>query len=127
MLTLPPSTRIYVARGATDRRKQIDTLAAMVEHVLEHDPFSGHLFAFCNGARNRLKILYWEDSGYWLLHKRLEKGRFLWPDRGGAAAIQLDAIELHALLGGLDIESAQRRRWYRRKTTMVKPLDMPRS
>lgn len=114
MLTLPPSIRIYLAKGATDMRKQIDSLAAMVAHVLEQDPFSGHLFGFCNRAQNRAKFLYWEESGYWLLHKRLEKGRFAWPD-GDAAAIQLDAAELHALLGGLDFTSARRRPWYRRK------------
>jgi transposase len=121
VLTLPPSIRIYLAKGVTDMRKQIDSLAAMVAHVLEQDPFSGHLFGFCNRARNRAKFLYWEESGYWLLHKRLEKGRFTWPD-GDAAAIQLDAAELHALLGGLDFTSARRRRWYRRKTETVKPL-----
>lgn len=115
MLTLPPSIRIYLARGATDMRKQIDTLAAMVEHVLEQDPFSGHLFGFCNRARNRVKFLYWESSGYWLLHKRLEKGRFSWPD-GASTAIELETTELHALLGGLDFTSARCRSWYRGKS-----------
>ena len=71
MLSLPPSVRIFLARGVTDMRKQIDGLAALVEHVLEEDPLSGHLFVFCNRTRNRLKIIYWESSGYWLLHKRL--------------------------------------------------------
>lgn len=114
MLTLPPSVRIYLARGVTDMRKQIDSLAALVEHVLDKDPFSGHLFVFCNRARNRVKILYWEESGYWLMHKRLEKGRFAWP-AGETTAITLDATELHALLGGLELASARRRRWYCRK------------
>ncbi len=60
MLSLPPSVRIFIARGATDMRKQIDGLAALVEHVLQEDPFSGHLFVFCNRAKDRVKILYWE-------------------------------------------------------------------
>ena len=68
MLSLPPSIRIFLARGVTDMRKQIDGLAGLVEHALKHDPFSGHLFVFCNRSRNRLKILYWEEGGYWLLH-----------------------------------------------------------
>ena len=114
MLSLPPSVRIFLARGVTDMRKQIDSLAALVEHVLDQDPFSGHLFVFCNRSRDRIKILYWESSGYWLMHKRLESGRFAWPD-GDSAAIKMSATELHALLGGLDISKAVQRRRYRRK------------
>ena len=120
MLSLPPSVRIFLARGVTDMRKQIDGLAALVEHALQHDPFSGHLFVFCNRARNRLKILYWEEGGYWLMHKRLESGRFTWPD-GDTPAIRLSATELHALIGGLDFRSAKKQRRYRRKTDSVKP------
>ncbi len=65
MLSLPPSVRIFLARGVTDMRKQIDGLAGLVEHQLKKNPFSGHLFVFCNRARDRVKILYWESSGYW--------------------------------------------------------------
>ena len=114
MLSLPPSVRIFLARGVTDMRKQIDGLAALVEHQMNEDPFSGHLFVFCNRARNRVKIIYWESSGYWLLHKRLESGRFTWPD-GDAQVLRLSATELHSLLGGLDFGAAVRRRRYRRK------------
>ena len=113
MLSLPPSIRIFLARGATDMRKQIDGLAALVEHVLEQDPFSGHLFVFCNRARDRVKILYWESSGYWLLHKRLEAGRFTWPD-SETPSTALTATELHALLGGLDFSAARKQHRYRR-------------
>ena len=123
MLSLPPSIRIYLAKGATDMRKQTDSLASMVEHVLALDPFSGHLFGFCNRARNTVKFLYWEESGYWLMHKRLEKGSFTWPE-GDAAAIRLDAVELHALLGGLDFTAARRRRWFRRKQKPAEPSSL---
>ncbi len=57
MLSLPPSIRIFLARGVTDMRKQIDGLSGLVEYAMKHDPFSGHLFVFCNRSRNRLKIL----------------------------------------------------------------------
>ncbi|MBK8980679.1 MAG: IS66 family insertion sequence element accessory protein TnpB [Planctomycetes bacterium] len=107
MLSLPPSVRIFLARGNTDMRKQIDSLAGLVAHVLEEDPMSGHLFVFCNRARSHLKILYWEEGGYWLLQKRLERGRFAWPD-ADTPALQLSATELHALLGGLDFRQAKR-------------------
>jgi transposase len=117
VLSLPPSVRIYLARGATDMRKQIDGLAALVEHVLERDAFSGHLFVFCNRRRNRIKILYWEGSGFWLLHKRLEKGTFAWPAPAAdkRASLQMSPAELAALLGGIDVRSAPRRRWFSRK------------
>jgi transposase len=116
VLTLPPSTRIYLARGATDMRKQIDSLAATVQHALEEDPYSGHLFVFCNRRRDRIKILYWESTGYWLLHKRLEKGTFAWPRTSDdRATMQMSATELAALLGGIDVQSARRRKWYCRK------------
>ena len=117
MLSLPPSVRIYLARGPTDMRKQIDGLAALVEQVLEHDPFDGHLFVFCNRRRNRVKILYWEGSGFWLLHKRLEKGTFAWPLRvdDARASVRMSPAELAALLGGIDVRAARRRRWFSRK------------
>jgi transposase len=116
MLTLPTSVRIYLARGATDMRKSIDGLSAVTKQVLEHDPLSGHLFVFCNARRDRIKILYWERSGFWLLHKRLEQGTFAWPvpAESDAKQVELASSDLAALLGGLDVSTARRRRWYSR-------------
>lgn len=116
MLSLPTSVRIYLARGATDMRKSIDGLAAVTTQILEQDPLSGHLFVFCNARRDRIKILYWERSGFWLLHKRLERGTFAWPLPASSEAkqIELPASDLIALLGGLDLRAAKRRRWYSR-------------
>lgn len=118
MLSLPTSVRIYLARGATDMRKAIDGLAAVTKTVLEQDPLSGHLFVFCNRRRDRIKILYWERSGFWLLHKRLEKGTFAWPvpEDSDARQVEMSATDLAALLGGLDVQRASRRRWYSRST-----------
>jgi transposase len=116
MLTLPTSVRIYLARGATDMRKSIDGLSAVKKQVLEHDPLSGHLFVFCNARRDRIKILYWERTGFWLLHKRLERGTFAWPapPTDNSKQIEFAASDLAALLGGLDLRDAKRRRWYSR-------------
>ena len=87
-----------------------------------HATLFENAFVFCNRARNRLKILYWEEGGYWLLHKRLERGRFAWPD-GESPVIKLSATQLHVLLGGLDLRGVRQRRRYQRKDEAVHPTD----
>jgi len=111
MLSLPPSVRVFVARGATDLRKSFDTLAAAVCAVIAEDPQSGHLFVFLNRACNRVKILWWDRSGYCLLAKRLERGRFHLYDQaaGRATSYELSASELALLLEGIDLRRAGRR------------------
>ena len=71
--------RVYLAVGATDLRKGFDGLYGLVRSRLEEDPMSGQLFVFCNAGRTRVKALYFDGSGLWLCAKRLEKGRFDWP------------------------------------------------
>lgn len=68
--------KVYLAMGNTDMRKSINGLSILVSENLELDPFSGHLFAFCNKKRNMLKILYWDRNGFCLWHKRLEKRKY---------------------------------------------------
>ena len=103
---LPVDTRIYLAVGSTDMRKAINGLSILVEDVLELNPLSGHLFAFCNKRRNMVKILYWDRNGFCLWHKRLEKHVFTWPE-SHAQVLKLDARELNWLLEGLDIRQAK--------------------
>lgn len=111
MLSLPPSVKIFVARGATDMRKSFDTLAALVCEVIEEDPQSGHLFVFVNRRRNRVKILWWDCSGYLLLAKRLEHGQFRIFDQASdrASSFQVKASDLMLLLEGIDLRCARRR------------------
>ena len=111
MLSLPPSVRIFVARDATDMRKSFDTLAALVCDVIDEDPQSGHLFVFVNKRRNRVKILWWDRSGYCLLAKRLEHGQFRFYDRcsDDDGHYLIDASELSLLLEGIDLRGASRR------------------
>lgn len=111
MLSLPPSVRIFVARGATDMRKSFDTLAALVTDVIAEDPQSGHLFVFLNQRRNRVKILWWDRSGYCLLAKRLEHGQFHIYDRVSESSgrYEVSASDLTLLLDGIDLRGAKRR------------------
>ena len=114
MFGIGPATRVYLATGATDMRKGYDSLYALVRSRLEMDPLSGHLFVFCNAPRTRIKVLYWDGSGLWVCGKRLEKGRFSWPqaDTEGAR-VTLKAEELTLLLGGIELERTRRKRWWR--------------
>jgi transposase len=98
-----PVVYLYVA--PVDFRKQIDGLAALVQEVLLQDPFSEQLYVFTNRRRNRVRILYWERSGFVLWHKRLERERFHWP-RSAEVAVTLTGRELNFLLDGYDL-----RRW----------------
>lgn len=79
MLKELKASEIYIVCGHTDMRKSIDGLAAIVQEQFELDLFSDSLFLFCGRHRNRLKALLWEDDGFILLYKRLETGRFSWP------------------------------------------------
>jgi transposase len=111
MLSLPASVRLFVAREATDMRKSFDTLAALVIDVVEEDPQSGHLFLFVNRRRDRLKVLWWDRSGYCLLAKRLEHGQFRVFDRadGTRGAFEMSSSELTLILEGIDLRGAKRR------------------
>lgn len=95
---------VYLCREAVDFRKSIDGLAALVEGMLVMNPFSEHLFCFVNRKRDKIKILYWERSGFCLWYKRLEKGRFHWPRFRDGEPITLTGAELNWLLDGIDLK-----------------------
>ena len=117
MFGLGPATRIYLAAGATDMRKGFEGLYGLARDRLMCDPLSGHVFLFCNAQRNRLKLLVWDGSGLWVCAKRLEKGRFHWPEVvDGQPRIVLSHEELALLVGGIDLAQTRRRRWYRNMT-----------
>jgi transposase len=103
MIAVSESTRVYLAQGATDLRKSIDALSVLVADVLKQDPFSCHLFVFCNRARDKIKILLWQHNGFWLFYRRLERERFRWPAHDGqGVAVTVSRRELRWLLDGLD-------------------------
>ena len=97
--------RVYLACGSTDMRRSIDGLAAIVQAEFQLDPFSSCLFVFCNRKRDRIKILQWQHNGFWLHYKRLERGRFQWPDESDVnTVVKITRRELRWLLDGLSLE-----------------------
>jgi transposase len=116
MLSIPGALKIFLAVAPTDLRKSHDGLAALVEHVLEADPFSGQLFVFRNKRADRVKLLYWDGDGYALWYKRLEVGSFRFPaTEAGATRVPIAASDLTMLLSGVDLTSVKRSHRYHRK------------
>ena len=103
------NTRVYIAIGPIDMRKAIDGLSALVANMFQEDVFGGHLFVFSNRKRSMIKILYWHNNGFWLLQKRLEKGKIRWP-QNAEAVMQVGQRELMWLLDGLEINQAKAHR-----------------
>jgi transposase len=108
MLSWSPAIRIFVATAPTNMHLSFDRLAALARDVLYQDPLSGHLFVFHNRLGDRVKILYWDRSGFCVWYKRLEKGVFHWP-RAHATPLEVDAADLTLLLDGIDLAHATRR------------------
>lgn len=109
MLNLETAGQVHLAPGATDLRKSIDGLAAIVQAVFELDPFSNQWFVFCNRGRDKLKILRWDHNGFWLYYRRLERGRFQWP-KGEGQPLAVSRRQLQWLLDGLSLEQQQAHR-----------------
>jgi transposase len=111
MLSLPPSVRVFVCVQPVDMRRSFDGLAALVQHVLKQDPFSGHLFVFHGKRGDRLKLLYWDGDGYAIWYKRLEQGTFRFPASDGEA-MEIDVPTLALLLEGIDLSHVRRAQRY---------------
>jgi len=114
MLSIPESVRVFVARDPVDFRRQFDGLSAIARDELGKDPLNGDLFVFFNKRRDRIKLLVWQHTGFWLFYKRLECGTFesfadAAIERG---AIEIDARRLRLLLDGIDLRVARFRRHF---------------
>ena len=101
MIALPSNVRVWLACGRTDMRRGFDGLASQVQQQLGHDPFDGQLFVFRGKRGDLIKILSWDGQGLCLFAKRLEKGRFVWP-QAKEGAVSLTPAQLSMLLEGID-------------------------
>jgi transposase len=101
MIGLPSGTRIWLAAGLTDMRRGFDGLAALAQSALAQEPFSGHVFVFRGRRGDIIKLLWWDGQGLCLFAKRLEKGRFIWP-QAQSGSVSLSPAQLSMLLEGID-------------------------
>jgi transposase len=113
MLSIPPTVPIFVYTQPADLRKGFDGLSGIVRQEFRADPLDGSLFLFVNRRRDRLKILHFDGTGFWLYYKLLEAGTFEVIASEGKCA-QLDSTQLAMLLGGVSLATAKRRKRYRR-------------
>jgi transposase len=116
MIHLPASVRVYLCLTPCDMRKSFDSLQALVREHLELDAFAGHLFACTSRRKDRVKILYWDRDGFAIWSKRLEEGTYAVPfgDAGAERRREITVQELGALLSGIDLSTAKRRKRYQR-------------
>ena len=113
-MILTHSLKVCLATQPCDLRKSFDTLSCVVEEQLKEDPLSSKLFVFLNKRADRVKMLYWDGSGLWILMKRLERGVFARPspDDKTKAKIHLKPEALDMLLAGIDLKDGMQRAWY---------------
>ena len=107
MISWPANTRIWIAAGFTDLRRGFTGLSALVQTKLEENPFSGHIFVFRGRRGDLIKLLWYDSDGLCLFAKRLERGRFIWP-QATEASVSLTRAQLSMLLEGIDWRRPER-------------------
>jgi transposase len=117
MLSFPGSLKVFVVVEPCDLRKSFNGLYALVSERLGEDPRMGALFVFTNRRHTRLKILYWDGTGLWVMIKRLEQGTFAWPRNveSGVSKLRLAPEALAMLTDGIELRGARMRPWYERE------------
>lgn len=94
---------VFLYRDFVDFRKSINGLSAIVEQQMQLSPLTGSVFVFCNKSRDKLKVLYWDKTGFALWYKRLEKDKFKWPKKFKQHTVNLTEQQLHWLFDGFDV------------------------
>ena len=111
MLSFPAAIKVYLCTVPCDMRRSFDGLSMLAEHVIQCNPFSGHLLVYCNRRSDWVKILYWDLDGWAIWYKRLEVGTFQFPF-AETGRKELAAWELAVLLEGIDLSQGKRRNRY---------------
>jgi transposase len=112
MLIFTRSLRVCLAVQAVDLRAGFEKLALLVREELAEDERSSQVFVFGNRRRDRVKLLYWDGTGLWILTKKLEAGNFAWPRGGETKKLRMKAEALELLLSGMDLKGVNLRPWY---------------
>ena len=122
MIALPLQIRVFLYRLPTDMRKSFHGLVALTESALQQDPLSGSLFVFLNRRRDRIKILYWGQTGFCIWYQQLEKGTYQLPEepREEQEVLEVTRSQLSLILDGIDLSSARQRRRFQ------SPRELPR-
>ena len=107
MIALPTGTRIWIAAGVTDMRRGFTGLSGLVQTTLEQDPFSGHVFAFRGRRGDVIKLIWYDGDGFCLFWKRLDRGRFVWP-QATSGTVSLSRAQPSMLLEGIDWRRVER-------------------
>lgn len=94
---------VYLHREPVDFRKAINGLVLIIEHEMALSPYAEALFIFCNRSRDKLKIVWWDETGFCLWYKRLEQAKFAWPKKAAEPVLELTESQLNWLLQGYDI------------------------
>jgi len=117
MLSFANGLKIYLSLQSVDLRKSFDGLYSLAKNILKEDPLSGSIFLFTNSRRNRIKLLYFDGTGLWVMAKRLEKGTFYWPKNSdlNEGKLKLTPEAMTLLLDGVDLKDGTLRPWYERK------------
>lgn len=113
MIALSPQIRVFLYRQPTDMRKSFNGLVALTESALKRDPLSGSLFVFVNRRRDRMKILYWGQTGFCIWYQQLQQGTYQLPDPASLAeqpTVEISRAQLSLILEGIDLSSVRQRR-----------------
>jgi transposase len=107
VIGLPTNTQVWLAAGVTDMRRGMHSLAALVQTTLLSEPFSGHIFAFRGRRGDLIKLLWWSGDGLCLFIKKLERGKFVWPQTT-TGTVHLTGAQLSMLLEGINWKRPER-------------------
>jgi transposase len=121
MIAMPPQIRVFLYRQPTDMRKSFHGLVALTESSLKQDPLSGSLFVFVNRRRDRIKILYWAETGFCIWYQQLQRGTYQLPSQASldeGETLEVSRAQLSLILDGIDLTSVRQRLRYERNDAL---------